>query len=89
MKRIEILNPSLHAFCYELQEAIQNGYEIDPDVTPVTWGIVYQTGMIKKDDAHADVFLTKPSIAEELVVFKEAAEQKKPLGKPMGRPRKA
>lgn len=57
MKRIEIINPSLHVFCYELQEAIQNGYEIDPETTPVTWGITYHTGMIKKNDAGAELFV--------------------------------
>jgi hypothetical protein len=85
LKRIELINPSLHAFCYELQEAIQNGYEIDPDLTPVTWGIVYQTGMVKKNDVGAELFVTKPSQIEELVIFKEAAQQ---LKKPAGRPKK-
>lgn len=55
MQRTEIINPSLHVFCYDLQEHIQNGYEIDPDNTPVTWGVAYQVGLIKREPSDANV----------------------------------
>lgn len=79
-----VLTPSLYVFVAEIESMIADGYAVDYENNPpTTFGFCYEVGMIKKVDAHSDVFLQKPSIAEELVVFKEAAEQKK-----QGRPKR-
>jgi N-acetyl-gamma-glutamylphosphate reductase len=85
MQRTEIINPSLHVFCYELQEHIQNGFEIDPDNTPVTWGVAYQVGLIKRDEAQETAVLSAFTGAyattTELHV-KPLLQEKRSVGRP-------
>ena len=44
-----ILTPSLFIFAHELQAAVQDGWEIDPNMPPTTFGICYECGMLRGD----------------------------------------
>lgn len=45
-----ILENSLPVFGYMLQELVQEGWEIDPDMPPTTFGIAYEVGMMREFD---------------------------------------
>lgn len=55
-----IATPSLFLFCYELQEAIQEGYEIDTNYPPTQWGILYEVGLTRNKVVEADKLFTPP-----------------------------
>lgn len=67
-----ILTPSIYVFAYELQEAILDGWEIDGDVPPVTWGIAYEVGLMREVDENAP----KLTRAEILARAREAKAAK-------------
>ena len=54
-----IMEPSLHKFCFDLQEAVQEGFTIDPDLTPTMFGTYYECGLIKDSAKKAS---TEPTI---------------------------
>lgn len=68
-----ILTPSLYVFAYELQEAIQQGWEIDGDTPPTTFGIVYECGLMREVD---EGFTEKPTRAEILAKARAAKKAK-------------
>lgn len=53
-----IINLSLPAFCMELEEAFKEGFRINPDNPPCTWGIAYECVLVRDDyaEAIADAF---------------------------------
>lgn len=68
-----IVNPSLHVFVFEIQEAIFEGYEIDINYPPTTFGIAYEVGMIKKDKEAVDIDMS-PAYFDSIT--------KRPAGRP-------
>ena len=86
-KRISLINPSFFVFCTEMQEAFERGYRIDHENPPVTWGIVYECGMIMEDDKpifrKPDEPLSGTPAQEAVFVIPDVAAPRK-----AGRPRK-
>jgi len=54
-----IMEPSLHKFCFDLQEAVQEGFTIDPNLTPTMFGTYYECGLIRNAVKEA---YTEPTI---------------------------
>lgn len=70
-----IINLSLPVFCMEMEAAFEEGFRINPDNPPCTWGIAYECVLVR-DDHKEDV--------EEAFVGQAVSEQRK-----AGRPAKA
>lgn len=93
-----LMEPSLHKFCFDLQEAVQEGFTIDPNLTPTMFGTYYECGLIKNSAKEAP---TEPTIDFTKVVDSSlansapglsealsAASGNEPVAKPRGRPAK-
>lgn len=51
-----LITPSLHEFALLLQEAVQEGWEMNQDGA-TTWGICYETTMVRSEENVADAVL--------------------------------
>jgi hypothetical protein len=52
-----VLTPSLYVFVAEIESLIAEGYSVDfENNPPTTFGICYECGLIKKNDACAEIF---------------------------------
>ena len=52
-----VLTPSLYVFVAEIESLIEQGYSVDYENNPPsTFGICYEVGMVKKNDAGAEIF---------------------------------
>lgn len=93
-----LMEPSLHKFCFDLQEAVQEGFTIDPNLTPTMFGTYYECGLIKNSVKEAP---TEPTIdftkvvdsslansAQGLSEALSAASGNEPVAKHRGRPAK-
>lgn len=99
-----IMEPSLHKFCFDLQEAVQEGFTIDPNLTPTMFGTYYECGLIRDSgpiEGSAKEAPTEPTIdftkvvdsslaalAPNLSEALSGASGNAPTTKPRGRPAK-
>lgn len=57
-----IVTPSLYVFAFELQQAIQEGWEIDGECPPAAWGLVYECGLMREVDENAPQKMSRSDI---------------------------
>lgn len=57
-----ILTPSLFQFAYEIQEGVLEGYIIDEESPPNTFGVFYEALMVKPHEVAQDAVLTFENI---------------------------
>jgi hypothetical protein len=61
-----VISPALQQFCFDMQDLIFEGWEIDPNNPPVMWGIVYEAGMIRNEQtAHKYIGLPEKIYTED------------------------
>ena len=76
-----IVNPSLFAFVAEIEEAILEGWNLDlEDNPPVTWGVVYECGLVRigeDDEDSVETPKAKMTRAEALAAARKAKAEKK------------
>lgn len=49
MSTKNIITPSFVTFCIEMQDAFDEGFRIDFDNLPSTWGICYEAVLVRDD----------------------------------------
>lgn len=89
-----IITPSFAIYNIELEQAFKDGWRLDHDNLPNTWGTVYEALLIK-DEHREDVlsaFLPEASMYSNAEMQREAEAMMKtiiatPLKKQMGRPK--
>ncbi len=83
MEQRQIVSPSFISFCEQLQEAVQEGFEINSENPPTAWMLgLYEASMIKRSDLdkHGEVFFDS-LITQE---FPAEVRVNKPGRKPKG-----
>lgn len=75
-----IINLSLPVFCMEMEAAFEEGFRINPDNPPCTWGIAYECVLVRDDHKEA---------VEDVFVSGEIVAAPEPHKKSAGRPVKA
>lgn len=54
MSTKNIITPSFVTFCIEMQDAFDEGYRLDPDNYPCTWGLCFE-GVLVRDDVKEEL----------------------------------
>lgn len=54
MSTKNIITPSFVTFCIELQDAFDEGFRLDPDNYPCTWGLCFE-GVLVRDDVKEEL----------------------------------
>lgn len=49
MSTKNIITPSFVTFCIELQDAFDEGFRLDPDNYPCTWGVCFEAVLVRDD----------------------------------------
>lgn len=84
MSTKNIITPSFVTFCIEMQDAFEEGYRLDVDNYPTTWGIAYECVLVRDDvkEEMKAVFSEDPDKIDFSVVVVNAGEETKRGRKP-------
>lgn len=83
MSTKNIITPSFVTFCIEMQDAFDEGFRLDVDNYPSTWGIAYEAVLVRDDvkEEMKAVFVDSPdtidfsSVVSTVVLGEEAGKR--------------
>ena len=84
MSTKNIITPSFVMFCIELQDAFDEGFRLDPDNYPCTWGVCYEAVLVRDDvkEEMKAVFKDSPDVIDFSSVLPSSEEARKRGRKP-------
>ena len=79
MSTKNIISPSFVTFCIEMQDAFEDGFRLDPNNYPCTWGLCFEAVLVRDDvkEEMKAVFSEDPDKIDFSVVVNAREETKR------------